>query len=88
MAQRLFGYTAEQAAGNSLGDLIVPPRVRPFHEAGLRRYAETREAHCLGQLVEVEALHSHGQVVPIQMKIEPREENGQLFFDAHIALRV
>lgn len=87
LAQRLFGYTPHQARGKSLGELIVPPPARPFHEAGLRRYAETREAHCVGQLVEIEALHGRGHAVPIQMKILPREENGQLFFEAHIAAR-
>ncbi len=87
LAQELFGYPADQALGKSLGDLIVPARARPFHEAGLRRYAQTREPHCVGQLVEIEALHSQGHGVAIQMKIVPREESGQLFFDAHIDAR-
>lgn len=87
LAESLFGYSAEQALGKSLGDLIVPVRARPFHEAGLRRYAQTREPHCLGQLVEIEALHLRGHGVAIQMRIEPREEKGHLFFDAHVAAR-
>lgn len=87
LAQRLFGYSPKQAVGRSLGDLIVPERARPFHEAGLRRYAETREPHCVGQLVELDAIHGLGHKVPIQLQIQPREENGQLFFDAHMASR-
>lgn len=87
LAQTLFGYPADEALGKSLGDLIVPPRARPYHEAGLRRYADTREPHCVGQLVEIEALHRRGHKLPIYLKIEPREENGQLFFEALIAAR-
>lgn len=85
LAQRLFGYTRQQALGQSLGDLIVPPQARPFHEAGLRRYVETRQAHCLGQPVQLQALHGRGHAVPILLQILPREDNGQLFFEAHIA---
>lgn len=85
LAQRLFGYSEQQALGQSLGQLIVPLAVRPFHEAGLRRYVETRQAHCLGQLVEIDALHGRGHTVPIQMKIVPREQDGALYFDACIA---
>lgn len=87
LAQRLFGYSSQQAMGKSLGDLIVPAPARPFHEAGLRRYAETRQAHCVGQVVEIEAVHGRGHAVPIQMQIRPRDEGGQLFFEAHIAAR-
>ena len=87
LAQQLFGYSRSQALGKSLGDLIVPPEARPFHEAGLRRYAATREAHCLGQRVDIDALHGKGHVVPIQLQITPREVEGKLFFDACIAAR-
>lgn len=84
LAQRLFGYSAKQAQGRSLGDLIVPERARPFHEAGLRRYAETREPHCVGQVVQLNAIHGRGHEVGIKLQILPREENGQLYFDAHM----
>lgn len=85
LAERLFGFSAGDAVGQRLGDLIVPAPVRRFHEAGLRRYVETREPHCVGQVLELGALHQAGHSVPIQMKIVPREESGQLFFDAHMA---
>lgn len=84
-AQELFGYTPEQALGRSLGDLIVPADMRPYHEMGLRRYVQTREPHCVGYLVEIEAVHREGHSVPIQMKILPREEGEELFLEAHIS---
>ena len=84
-AHKLFGYTTENAVGRSLGDLIVPVPMRPYHEMGLRRYAETREAHCVGFVVEIDALHQDGHSVPIQMKILPTEVDHELFFEAHIA---
>jgi cyclic di-GMP phosphodiesterase len=83
-AHRLFGYSPEKAVGRSLGDLIVPEPMRPYHEMGLRRYAETREAHCVGFVVELDALHEQGHSVPIQMKILPQDVGEELVFEAHI----
>lgn len=87
LARKMFGYQAEEAERASLGELIVPEAFRPFHEAGLRRYVQTREPHCVGHLVEIEALHKEGHSVPVQMKIVPREEGEALFFDALMASR-
>jgi cyclic di-GMP phosphodiesterase len=84
-AENIFGFEASYAVGRSLGDLIVPAPVRPFHEAGLRRYVETREPHCVGNVVEIEAVHQQGHPVPIQMKIVPREVGEELLFEAHIS---
>lgn len=83
-AQELFGYSSEQAVGRSLGDLIVPPPMRPYHEAGLKRYVDTREPHCVGFVVEIDALHQEGHSVPIQLQIVPKEENNELRFEAHM----
>lgn len=85
VAEGLFGYGHDEAVGRSLGTLIVPEEFRPYHEMGLRRYAQTREAHCVGFVVDIEAVHQQGHAVPIQMKILPREVDEQLFFEAHIA---
>lgn len=84
-AQSLFGYSKEDATGQSLGDLIVPEPMRPYHEMGLKRYVTTREPHCVGHVVEIDALHEKGHSVSIQMKIVPREVGDNLYFDAHIA---
>src|SRR4051794_13231353 len=43
-AERTFGYTAGEAVGRELAELIVPPSLRERHRAGLRRYLETGEA--------------------------------------------
>jgi PAS domain S-box-containing protein len=83
-AEELFGYASDDAMGRSLGDLIVPEKIRPYHEMGLKRYLETREPRCVGNVVDIDALHEQGHTVSIQMKIVPREVGEELFFDAHI----
>lgn len=87
LAQELFGYSSEYARGQSLGELIVPEPMRPYHEMGLRRYVQTRDPHCIGSVMEVEALHQEGHPVPIHLQILPRDTDGALFFEAHMAAR-
>ena len=41
-AERTFGYSAAEAAGRELADLIVPPELRERHRDGLARYLETK----------------------------------------------
>lgn len=85
LAHGLFGYSQTEADGRSLGELIVPAAFRPYHEAGLRRYVQTREPQCVGHVVEIEAMHRDGHTVAIQLQILPREEGEALFFEAHMA---
>lgn len=84
LAEELFGFSAEEALGKPLGDLIVPEAMRPYHEMGFKRYVQTREAHCVGFAVEIEALHKDGRLIPIEMKILPTEDTEELLFQAHI----
>jgi PAS domain S-box-containing protein len=65
----LLGWTAEELVGRRVGDVIVPPDLRERHEAGLRRYVETGEAHILGRRVELEALHRDGSRVPVELTL-------------------
>ena len=83
-ATTLFGYSRDEAVETSLGELIVPPGLRPYHEMGFRRYVQTREANCVGYTVEIEAMEKGGEMIPISLKIVPREEEDLLFFDAFI----
>jgi PAS domain S-box-containing protein len=66
-AEEMFGWTEKEAVGRLLGDTIVPPAVRPAHEAGLRRFLDTGDHHILGKRVEVEALHRDGRLIPVEL---------------------
>src|SRR5436305_791945 len=60
-AERIFGFTAEEAAGQSL-DLIVPENLRARHWAGFRHTMETgtsRYGH--GDLLSVPGLTKDGR---------------------------
>ena len=84
-AERTFGYRAEDVMGKPMAEFIVPPRLRAEHEAGMDRYRRTREAHVLGQRVEVPAVRADGTEFPIELAIDAvRLEDGREVFTAYL----
>lgn len=83
-AERMFGWAAEEAIGAQLSALIVPPALREKHEAGLRRYVETRQGRIIGQSVELVAVSRSGHEIPIELSLWPLESDGELLFGAFI----
>src|SRR5437764_6625853 len=68
-AERIFGFTAEEAAGQSL-DLIVPENLRARHWAGFRHTMETgtsRYGH--GDLLSVPGLTNDGGRIAVEFTI-------------------
>ena len=63
-AERLFGWTAAEATGQTL-DLIVPERLRGRHWDGYRRVMATGESEYGTKLLEVPALSQDGRALSI-----------------------
>ncbi len=68
-AARTFGYTKADAIGRSLADLIVPPRFRERHRAGLAHYLATGEGPLVGKVIEIMAMRSDGAELPVELAI-------------------
>jgi two-component system cell cycle sensor histidine kinase/response regulator CckA len=85
MATRIFGWTAEQARGRLLADLIIPEAARERHRAGLARYLATRESRLLDRRVEVMALHRDGFEFPVELAITPISLGSGMMFSAFVA---
>lgn len=79
-AERIFGYTAEEALGQPLR-MLMPERFRGPHEAGFRRYIRGGEAHVVGKgPVELAGLRKSGEEFPLELSLgEMREEDDVLF---------
>ncbi|MEF2549528.1 EAL domain-containing protein [Aurantimonas sp. E1-2-R+4] len=79
-AERMFGYSAEEAIGQ-LVNIIVPPKFRPMHEAGLQR-AVAGLTSKLGSLMTVPALRRDGTEFPIELSFSHWSEEGEHRFGA------
>ena len=77
-ATRIFGYSEEEALGNTL-DLIVPERQRHKHNEGYSKSMETGTTRYGTTLLKVPARHKDGRTLSIAFTV------GMLFDDKHQA---
>lgn len=75
-----FGWTWEEARGQRLSELIIPPKLREAHERGLARYLDTGEGPVLDRRIEVSALHRDGREFPVELSITASEQFGGRLF--------
>ncbi len=77
-ATRIFGYSEEDALGNTL-DLIVPERQRQKHTEGYSKSMETGTTRYGTSLLKVPAKHKDGRTLSIAFTV------GMLFDEKHQA---
>jgi PAS domain S-box-containing protein len=83
-AQRTFGYTAEQALGSQVGDLIVPPHLRDQHYRGLAHYLATGEGPVLNQRIEIEAMRADDSLILVELAIARIGHSQTPIFTAYV----
>lgn len=83
-AEQVFGWTIAEAVGRLLADLIIPPRSRERHAAGLRRVVLDGDSKAFYRRVRTRAMRKSGEEVPIEMKIGPAPDAGVYFFFAYV----
>jgi len=79
-ASDLFGWSADEAIGRRLSELIVPKSLRHAHEAGLAHFIATGEGPVLGRRIEVPALTRAGEEIPIELSVSPSDQFGERLF--------
>jgi len=67
-ATRIFGYSEDEALGNSL-DLIIPERHRQRHNDGCRKSMDTGITRYGTSLLKVPALHQSGSMLSIAFTV-------------------
>jgi PAS domain S-box-containing protein len=67
-AERIFGFSAAEAVGQSL-DLIVPERLRQRHWEGYRRVMETGRTRYGTEVLAVPAVRKDGERLSIEFTV-------------------
>lgn len=77
-AERMFGWSRQQAVGQDLAELIIPERLRhiPWDDrvSGIPQFQ--------GRRVEVVALHADGHEFPLELTVQRIDQGGRMFFTA------
>ncbi len=79
-AERLFGWSWEDARDQRLSNMIIPETLRAAHEKGLAHYLATGEGPVLDTRIEVPALHRDGSELTIELSITASEQFGDKLF--------
>ena len=83
-AERVFGYKRDQAIGQELANLIIPPELRERHRKGLEHYHATGEGPMLGKRLEVKALRADGSEILVELAITALRDGDTPFFTAYL----
>ncbi|HMC81401.1 MAG TPA: EAL domain-containing protein, partial [Acidimicrobiia bacterium] len=68
-AEVLFGWSREEAIGQAVADLVIPPQLRPGHRKGLERFLTTGKSTILGQRLELQGRTRDGRELPVELTV-------------------
>ncbi len=83
-AERLFGWSSEEAVGLCLTDTIIPAEFVERHNAGMARFVDTGEGTVLGRRIEIEAQDRDGRRFPVELSISPILTSAGLSFSGFV----
>ena len=70
-AEKIFGWTREEAVGRLMHETIIPQQYREAHKQGLKRFLAAGEGAILNTRVELMGLHRDGHEFPIELAVVP-----------------
>lgn len=79
-AERMLGWSAGEAIGQPMADMLVPPRLRARHEAGLRRFLLEGSATIINRPVELPVLRKDGSEIEAELTIAAARHLGRYHF--------
>ena len=88
-AREMFGYTADELAGNDAA-MLVPEEDRGRHGSFVQNYLETGATPDFGSLGEIRGLRKNGEIFPLRMALgeirdsEPHTFVGSLIDLSHV----
>jgi PAS domain S-box-containing protein len=83
-AERTFGWSAAEAVGRHVDDLIIPDRFRAAHREALVRLASGGDQRLSGQRLQLWALHRDGREFPIELTLNVVARPGGRFAHAFL----
>lgn len=83
-AERLFGFSKEEALGQSL-DLIIPERLREGHWRGFNAAMESGVSKYYGKIMTTRSLHKTEEKIYVDLSFHlVKDENGRVLGSAAI----
>jgi len=68
-AERIFGYTSDEAIGQNLHDLIAPRRYHEAHLAAFPEFLNTGMGAAMGKTMDLMAVRKDGEEIAVQLSL-------------------
>ncbi|MEI7744033.1 MAG: ATP-binding protein [Chloroflexota bacterium] len=76
-AERLFGWTAQEALGADLAELLIPTRMQGAHEKAVSAYLRTGIGRVMGRRVELPARRKRGGAILVEVSLADTSDTGR-----------
>ncbi|MFK5949090.1 MAG: PAS domain S-box protein [Methylococcales bacterium] len=83
-AEKMFGWSKQEAIGQRLEMLIIPQRFRKLHNQGLDHYLRSGEGPILKKLLEQTAVRRDGSEFPVELSVSPLKLGDSFIFSGFI----
>ncbi|MEQ1558975.1 MAG: SpoIIE family protein phosphatase [Methyloglobulus sp.] len=83
-AEKMFGWSAQEAIGQRLDDLIIPQRFRRLHRKGLQTFLHTGVGPLLNKQIEQVALRRDGTEFPVEISVSPLKLGNSYIFSGFV----
>src|SRR5438477_7366150 len=83
-AERVFGFSRQEAVGKELAELIIPPRMRDQHRRGLAHYLKTGEGPVIGKRIEIAGVRKDGSEILVELTITALKIDHEPLFTAYL----
>ena len=83
-AERTFGYSAAEAVGTELANLIIPARKRSSYRTALARYLMMGDTASFNRHLELVAVRRGAEEFPVEVAIAPISSEGAPMFAAYM----
>ncbi|MBF0417340.1 MAG: response regulator, partial [Magnetococcales bacterium] len=85
-AEKLFGYSASEALGKTVAELIIPPDQRDGHVASMQRWMSnhTDPNNTLQRRIEAPAMRADGSIIEMEMALTSDQLDGEIIFTAFL----
>ncbi len=72
-AERIFGYTKEEAVNQDLHLLLAPQRYRSYYQKAFSEFKKTGKGNAVGETLELEAFCKDGREISVELSLSAIE---------------